>query len=159
MRRQLLVYLTLFDLLLAVNLKAEYRLVGNSFCGGCLLRRSSAVAIAAGFQFYEQPCSIKNTKTGMAEMNTPPLDYQLCQNYPNPFNPTTTIEFSLPSQCHVSLKIYSLLGEEVSVLFDEPLPAGVHKKSWNGDHLANGAYYYVLKTSNFQQSRVALLLK
>lgn len=53
-----------------------------------------------------------------------PVEFALRQNYPNPFNPTTTIRFSIPKSVFVSLKVYTLLGQEVATVVNESLPAG-----------------------------------
>jgi hypothetical protein len=77
----------------------------------------------------------------------------LAQNYPNPFNPQTWIEFSLPNQGTVSLRIYDERGRLVRTLVDGPVGQGEHKERWDGmDNtgrgVASGVYHYVLKTAN-----------
>ena len=54
-----------------------------------------------------------------------PTNFELDQNYPNPFNPSTTISFDLPSRSFVSLKVYDILGREVSTIVAEELQAGI----------------------------------
>jgi photosystem II stability/assembly factor-like uncharacterized protein len=76
-----------------------------------------------------------------------PTSFALDQNYPNPFNPTTTIQFALPVNATVSLKIYNLLGQEVATLVDESKQAGYHEMHWNGrnqygSQVATGVYFY-----------------
>ncbi|MFQ5769805.1 MAG: T9SS type A sorting domain-containing protein, partial [bacterium] len=61
-----------------------------------------------------------------------PEDFILQQNYPNPFNPSTTIQFELPTQSHVQLSIYNLLGQRIAILVDEIRAAGVYKIQWRG---------------------------
>ncbi|GAB4376098.1 MAG: hypothetical protein Kow0042_22090 [Calditrichia bacterium] len=96
----------------------------------------------------------QENKTSLSEK------FILYQNYPNPFNPTTTIEFALPQGGFVSLKIYNILGEEVAMLVSERLAAGKYKYNWNATGLANGVYFYRLKTDKgFQQIRKLILLK
>ncbi len=67
-------------------------------------------------------------------------EFYLMQNYPNPFNPSTTIEFFLPQADYVTLRLYDVLGEEVSVLVREHLRAGVHRVPWNAGSRASGFY-------------------
>ena len=76
-----------------------------------------------------------------------PQTFTLFQNYPNPFNPSTRIEYSLPSQSHVSIKIYNLLGQEVATLIDEQQSNGSHIVEWNGRStngfaVSTGVYFY-----------------
>ncbi len=73
-----------------------------------------------------------------------PTGFSLGQNFPNPFNPSTEIRFTIPTDSHVRLRVYSLLGEEVVRLQDGPLPAGTHTSRWVSDS-PTGAYYYTLE--------------
>jgi hypothetical protein len=79
--------------------------------------------------------------------NLVPIAYGLDQNYPNPFNPSTVIEFKLPSENFVSLKVYNTLGQEVTTLVNEMREAGLHKINFNGENLTSGVYYYILRVS------------
>ena len=88
-----------------------------------------------------------------------PATITLFQNYPNPFNPTTTIEFALPQSGYVTLKIYNILGEEVSTLVSERLTAGKYKYDFDAIGLASGVYLYCLKAESFKQTKKLILLK
>jgi hypothetical protein len=55
--------------------------------------------------------------------------------------------------------VYSLLGEQVAILLNEQMPAGMHKAVWNTGDLANGVYYYVLQAGNYREVRKAILMK
>ncbi|MBI3766091.1 MAG: T9SS type A sorting domain-containing protein, partial [Ignavibacteriales bacterium] len=88
-----------------------------------------------------------------------PIEFALQQNYPNPFNPATTISFNLPSKSFVSLKVFNALGEEVSVLLSEVLPAGTYAPQWNAENLASGVYFYRLQAGNLVETRNLLLLR
>ena len=59
-------------------------------------------------------------------------------SYPNPFNPNTTIEFTLPEPSHVTLKIYTILGNEVATLVDRNYSAGEYAVDWNARGFASG---------------------
>ncbi|MEW5994903.1 MAG: T9SS type A sorting domain-containing protein, partial [Candidatus Zixiibacteriota bacterium] len=96
----------------------------------------------------------------------PPLpeDYALMQNYPNPFNISTWISFDLPSPGHVKLEVYNILGQRVTVLTDEVLPAGPHTVVWNGRNrrgrtVASGVYLYRLTAGGRSFTRKMVLLK
>ena len=72
-----------------------------------------------------------------------PRAYSLHQNYPNPFNPTTTIQFELPEEALVTLKVYDLVGREVATLLDhEDLEEGLQEIDFDGGGVASGVYFY-----------------
>jgi len=72
-----------------------------------------------------------------------PQEYALYQNYPNPFNPTTTIRFDLPANSVVTLKVYNLLGQEVSTLLNaQRMTEGTQAVEFNAGNLASGVYFY-----------------
>ncbi len=87
------------------------------------------------------------------------LKYDLAQNYPNPFNPSTTIEFSIPEQSFVELKVYDVLGSEVSTLANDNYSAGKYKMVFNGNNLPTGFYIIRMTAGNFVQTRKMILLK
>ena len=60
-----------------------------------------------------------------------PTEYALEQNYPNPFNPSTTFRYSIPSQSKVVIKVYDILGNEITTLMDEEKPVGTYELTWN----------------------------
>ena len=90
---------------------------------------------------------------------TTPMDYNLSQNYPNPFNPSTTINFTIPSNELVTLKIYNILGSEVATLVNGTLAAGSYKYNFDAQNLASGIYLYELKAGNFLEIKKMNLLK
>jgi hypothetical protein len=91
--------------------------------------------------------------------STLPVTYNLSQNYPNPFNPSTVINYSIPKESNVSLKIYNLLGQEVKTLVDETKAPGNYNVSFNARDLSSGIYFYSLKAGNFYQVKKMMLLK
>ncbi len=105
-----------------------------------------------GFSIYDS-LVIKDLATNVEETNFIPSEYHLSQNYPNPFNPTTSIEFSIPTKSHVSLKIYNLLGEEVKSLVTGERNAGKYKLKFNASNLASGVYIYRLRAGLFSSSK------
>jgi hypothetical protein len=88
-----------------------------------------------------------------------PTSFSLEQNYPNPFNPSTTIQFSIPLSCHVTLKVYNTFGQEVATLLAKNLIAGKYKVKWNAWDLASGVYFYHLDAGSFVETRKLTLLR
>ena len=88
-----------------------------------------------------------------------PNSYGLSQNYPNPFNPTTIINYQLPANSSVSLKVYDLLGREVATLINRRQNAGYYNATFNGTNLPSGVYFYRLQTETYSSTKKLLLLK
>ena len=88
-----------------------------------------------------------------------PAEYKLFQNFPNPFNPSTTIKFDISEKAFVILKIYDLLGKEISNPINEPLQAGSYSVDWNGAQYPSGIYFYRLESGKFSSIRKMLLIK
>ncbi len=99
----------------------------------------------------------ENTSVEPGKSN--PHSYRIEQNYPNPFNPVTTIEFSLPKESDVMLKVYNLLGQELTTLIDSQLKAGYHKVKFDASGLASGIYLYMIKAGDFSAVKKLILLK
>ncbi len=88
-----------------------------------------------------------------------PEEFSLVQNFPNPFNPETIINYSITKNSFVSLKVFDVLGNEVSKLVDEIKSAGHHDVKFRGEQLSSGIYFYRLETSEFVQTKKMILLK
>ena len=86
-------------------------------------------------------------------------EYYLKQNYPNPFNPTTTINYSIPKTCFVTLKVYDMLGKEVTTLVNEERRTGNYKVDFDGSYLPSGVYFYRMQAGNFSETKKLVLLK
>ncbi len=89
-----------------------------------------------------------------------PKIFGLSQNYPNPFNPSTNIQFTVPTDGRVVLKVYNTLGQEVATLFDGVATAGQYNQAtFNASHLASGIYFSRLEFGGQMQMKKMLLLK
>ncbi len=88
-----------------------------------------------------------------------PVQYELSQNYPNPFNPSTTINFDIPREGNVSIKIFDLSGKEVGTIVNETMAAGYHSVRYDGSSLTSGIYFYTLEADNFTATKKLVLLK
>lgn len=83
----------------------------------------------------------------------------LNQNTPNPFNPSTVISFSLPQGEFVTVKVFDMLGREVSTLINGQLAAGSHSVVWNANNLTSGAYFYKIQAGAYSEIKKMLLVK
>jgi hypothetical protein len=97
--------------------------------------------------------------TAVDNVNNFPKEFSLAQNYPNPFNPSTTIQFNVAKQEHITLKIYNLLGQEVKKLVDGEMNVGKHSITFNANNLASGIYLYKLVGNSVNITRKMILMK
>jgi hypothetical protein len=88
-----------------------------------------------------------------------PQTFALSQNYPNPFNPSTKIDFTIPSNSLVQLKVYNLLGQEVATLVNGTLTSGTHTVTFDASKLSSGIYMYKITAGSFVSTRKMVLLK
>lgn len=101
-----------------------------------------------------------DTVLGITNFNSQiPDEYSLSQNYPNPFNPSTSIKFSLKQSGFTSLKIYNMLGKEVSKLVNANLQAGSYEYNWDASAFTSGVYFYKLESKGFAETKRMLLVK
>jgi len=88
-----------------------------------------------------------------------PLEYILAHNYPNPFNPTTTIKYQIPELSFVILKVYDVLGNEITTLVNEEKLAGSYQIKFDATILSSGLYFYRLQAGDFVETKKMLMLK
>jgi hypothetical protein len=91
--------------------------------------------------------------------NEIPNKYSLSQNYPNPFNPVTKIDFSIPKNGLVTIKIYDILGKEVEVITSKIYSAGTYSIDYDGSKLSSGVYFYKLTSGDFSSTKKMMLVK
>jgi len=88
-----------------------------------------------------------------------PNGASLLQNYPNPFNATTILEFTLSHSEFVTLKIYNIVGEEVTTLVSEKMHRGSYRYEWDATSFSSGVYVYVMRTGNYIESKKMVLIR
>ncbi len=98
------------------------------------------------------------THLNLAENNNPE-NFELFQNYPNPFNPGTKISYKISKTSIVQIKVYDVLGNEISSLINEEKPAGQYELTFDGADLPSGVYFYQIRAEDFVQTKKMLLLK
>ncbi len=132
----------------------EYSFADNSVATGKYSYRLKQVDFDGSFAYSK-----------IVEVNVvAPMVYSLAQNYPNPFNPTTQINFSLSTDSKVTLRIFDILGQEVSTLLNGNLLAGPHYVNFDASKLTSGVYLYRIDAtgadgSNFTAVKKMLLTK
>ena len=102
--------------------------------------------------------------TAVNNGNKLPAEFKLEQNYPNPFNPSTVINYQLPVYERVELKIFDVLGREVSILVNEEKAPGKYEVQWNGtdssgNFVSSGIYFYRLTAGKFAEIKKMVLIK
>lgn len=93
------------------------------------------------------------------EEDTKPKTYILEQNYPNPFNPSTTIQYFISKESNVTLKVFDLLGEEVTTLVNEVKSRGAYSVNFYSAVLASGVYYYQIQAGGFIETKKMVLIR
>jgi len=88
-----------------------------------------------------------------------PNAFELKQNYPNPFNPSTTIEYTIPENSRVSLKVYDILGKEVADLVDKEQNSGTYIVIWDAKSASSGIYFYRITAGNYTDTKRMVLKK
>jgi len=88
-----------------------------------------------------------------------PQSYVLEDNYPDPFNPSTRINYQLPVNSYVTLKIYDVLGREVATLVNKPEIAGTYSVVFDAADLPSGLYFDRFQAGTFSETKKLLLLK
>lgn len=106
-------------------------------------------------------CGIVLTTTGTNPITNSkiPSKYNLEQNYPNPFNPETQINFDIPKEGFVTLKVYDIVGKEVATLVNENKTAGSYTVNFDASKFGNGTYFYRLDVNGFVQTKKMVLIK
>jgi hypothetical protein len=147
---------------LALNDTAEIvvALVGGS--GSNNLESITALKYNAGYasaKYFELVKSLTDKITGLNNAVTTPISFNLSQNYPNPFNPSTIINYSVPNESFVTIKVFDLLGREIKTLVNDEKPAGKYSITFNGGNLSSGIYFYSITAGSFHQTKKMVLLK
>jgi len=115
---------------------------------------SSVIDNSYKSNFSNLPTKIEDNSTAVW-----PAEYSLSQNYPNPFNPETVISYQLAVMSNVSLKLFDILGNEITTLVNEEKEAGSYEVDFNADKLPGGIYFYCLRAGSFVETKKMILLK
>ncbi len=100
------------------------------------------------------PTSVEATLAGAV-----PKTFFVNQNYPNPFNPSTAIEYGLPANAYVTAKVFNVIGQEVSTLFEGEQAAGIHTLRFDASQLSSGVYLYRIQAGSSVEVKRMILMK
>jgi len=109
-------------------------------------------------RFYESGFN-DTLLTSTSQPIATPEGFALYQNYPNPFNPTTIIRYVIPTKTHVSLVVYDLLGQEITMLVSKEQTPGMHEAEFDGAGLSSGIYFYRVVAGEFVETKKLILLR
>ncbi|MFA7361856.1 MAG: C25 family cysteine peptidase [Candidatus Kapaibacterium sp.] len=126
----------------------------NGGCGYTAWTLTTGPVGRANTRFVLEPLTGVNPVSSQV-----PNVYSLSQNYPNPFNPATKINFAIPKQGLVTLKIYDVLGREVRTLVNEVKSAGNYTVDFNASEYSSGVYFYKLESNSFSDIKKMMLIK
>jgi serine protease len=124
-----------------------------------------AFVITAGNNLDELRTNVDNARTAYAKLTDvdraerAPLKFYLSQNYPNPFNPGTEIDYEIPEEGRVTIKVYDILGNFVKTLVDEEKQPGMYHLKLHAADLASGVYFYQLKIGTYSAAKKIILIK
>jgi hypothetical protein len=101
----------------------------------------------------------KDSTTSVTQTEFEALTYSLSQNYPNPFNPVSKIVFTIPKRENVTLKVYDILGSEITTLVNKELDTGKYEVEFSGKELSSGIYIYQIKAGAFRETKKMILMR
>jgi hypothetical protein len=146
-----------------VEIPEEYE-IGYNFGDGLLfhdLREMSEMVVSGNIQIIIR---VGSTVLGNDEGMTLPSVFALHQNYPNPFNPVTTINYDLPKEADVVIRIHDIMGREIVELVNDNQLPGYKTVNWNGINanglpVSAGMYFYSIHAGEFHSTRKMIFLK
>ncbi len=136
------------DVANAVAIQSDGKIVAAGNSSGYIVGGAFAVA-----RF------LPSNATAITKVNPVPMSFALYQNYPNPFNPTTEIRYQISEVIRVSLKVYDILGREVTTLVNEKQNPGSYSVTFDGSRLASGIYFYRLVAGSYSATKKLVFMK
>ncbi len=147
------------------NSPKNYEFIDHDPPAGNLQYRLKQIDTDGTYEYYSLTAEVDATITSLNDERLPE-QFHLSQNYPNPFNPTTTIKYNIPAVAlspvegqHVSLKIYDVLGNEVSQLVNKLQAPGIYQVEFDASNLPSNIYFYTLSARGFSETKKLVLLK
>jgi len=135
--------ITRLKLIDSTSANGRFYVVAASFGRGIWIREGSG----------DDPIGIHSQNTNI------PSKFELFQNYPNPFNPATTIEFSIPKNEFVVIKVFDISGREVGTIINSEMKTGTHEIKFDGSNLSSGIYFYTINAGDYKETKKMILVK
>ena len=171
----ILLIVLIFSFLLQGSVFSQYVIKYSAFGNGSSVVSDSgytSVAVTGQTLIGESTDSVNLIKAGFiyqsakiftsvekVESTQIPKKFRLDQNYPNPFNPSTTIQFALPKECRVCLRVFDVMGREVAKVIDEKMSPGDYRVIFEAENLPSGLYIYQIQAEEFSHAKKFTLLK
>ena len=131
-------------------LSHEYSFTDRNLASGNYQYRLKQIDFNGNFEYF----NLNN------EVNVGiPAKFELSQNYPNPFNPSTQINFDIPTDSKVNIKLFDMSGKEVITLVNEFKTSGYYTVNFNAAGLSSGVYFYSIAADNFSATKKMMLVK
>ena len=141
----------------------EFPAIVSNGSGGAIITWEDSRNNNSNSDIYAQAINTAAVLSVESTSLSAPTKFTLEQNYPNPFNPSTMIEYQIPKSEFVSLKIYDVLGREVTTLVNKQESPGKYSVEFNADELPNkltsGVYFYTLRAGSFVKTKKLILMK
>jgi len=133
-----------------VSVNSNYQFTDRDIPDGTYSYRLKQIDFNGNFEYF----NLRNeVKIGV------PGKFSLSQNYPNPFNPTTKINYNLPADAQVKLKVFDITGREVVTLVNEFKTAGYYTADFNASNLSSGTYFYKIESGAFTDVKRMMIVK
>jgi Secretion system C-terminal sorting domain len=104
-------------------------------------------------------CYLSMDTADILNINNTTTSFKLMQNYPNPFNPSTTIQYTIPQDVFVTIKVFDTTGREIKTLVDQFQQRGNYSTNFSAANLSSGVYFYRIIAGNFENTKKMVLLK
>jgi len=132
------------------NIAHDYNYEDREIPTGNYTYRLKQVDFNGNFEYYNLTAEVS---VGV------PKQFKLLQNYPNPFNPVTNIEFELPQNSFVEIKVFDIIGKEISFVVNQSLTAGYYKYKFDASNLSSGTYFFRIRADKFTDMKKMTVLK
>ena len=134
---------------------------GNQLCEGVpgCVANSSNFEIGLEANYYSFTIDLLQDCGELSNQNEFPFEYTLEKPYPNPFNPSAIIKFSIPSFNYVSISVYDIKGNFITMLADDYYHPGLHSVSLNGENYSSGNYIVKMISGDYKSTQIITLAK